>query len=512
MLPDEIAVNGDFASVWHDVRNFIIFKFLRKQGFSIMASKSKKAVALVLTAMMAASALAGCDTSSTQPSTSSTPSTSTESSTSEGSSDDGSTAEAIDLFSDEMIQQVKDAMASEAKDGKIVLKVWCASDDSKFEKYVIEKFKEMYADSRYEISISLNANIGEDTAAGKVVEDPTVAADVFSFADDQLRTLVNAGAIAQVAETFYNNVKAENTAESVEVCSINGTPYAFPKTADNGYFLYYDKRVLSEEDVQCFDTMIEKANAAGKNVLMNITNSWYTSGFFFTAGCSVSLADDGKTQITDYNSDKGVSAVKAMCHLAEQNGKGFEGSGDDTVVVQGFGNESIGEKGRLCAAVTGTWNGAAIRNAIGAENVGAAKLPTVLMDGEQKQLCSFGGYKIVGVKAGSDYPLSAQAYAYFITSEEMQKLRYSGATNSNGDSISRGFIPTNTAALESDEIKDDPAAAAIDAQRPYSQPQSNVGGTYWTPVQQVGTAVNSANGKMTDAEIQKALEECVNAM
>ena len=484
-----------------------------------MASKSKKVVALVLTAMMAASALAGCGgttensnggTGGTQASgTSSTPASST---TSEGSSDGESSAEAIDLFTDEMTQQIKDAMASEAKDGVIELKVWCANADKAFETYVINKFKELYADDRYELTVKLNANIGEDTAAGKIVEDPKAGADVFSFADDQLRTLVNAGAIAKVADTFYNNVKAENTSESVEVCSIDGTPYAFPKTSDNGYFLYYDKRYLSEEDVKDFDTMIAKANSQGKSVLMNITNSWYASGFFFTAGCSVSLEDDGKTQVTDFNSDMGVSAVKAMCHLAEQNGKGFEGSGDDAVVQQGFGNIELGEEGRLCAAVTGTWNGPAIRTAIGAENVGAAKLPTVLMDGEQKQLCSFGGYKIVGVNANTSYPLTAQAFAYYMTCAEIQELRYSGATNDKGEEISRGLIPTNTAALESDAVKDDPAATAIDEQRPYSQPQSNVGGTYWTPVQQVGTAVNSSNGNMTDAEIRTALEECVNAM
>ena len=35
-------------------------------------------------------------------------------------------------------------------------------------------------------------------------------------------------------------------------------------TADNGYFLFYDKNVLSDEDVQTMDGMLEALNAAGK--------------------------------------------------------------------------------------------------------------------------------------------------------------------------------------------------------------------------------------------------------
>lgn len=482
-----------------------------------MASKSKKAVALILTAMMTATALAGCGgttstTSSSTPSTNSGSASTTENSTSaEGSTATESTA--IDLFSDEMTAQIKDAIASdaEANNGKVELKVWCSGDDGIFEKSLVSKFKEDYADSRYELKVTVISTVGENDAAGKITEDPKSGADVFSFADDQLRTLVNAGAIAKVADTFYNNVKSENTDESVEVCSIDGTPYAFPKTSDNGYFLYYDKRVFSEEDVKSFDTMIKKAKAAGKQVLMNITDPWYTSGFFFTAGCTVSL-ENGTKQKADYNSDKGVSAVKAMCHLAESNGKGFEGSGDNSVIQQGFGNESKGETGRLCAAVTGTWNGPAIRNAIGAENVGAAKLPTVLMDGEQKQLCSFGGYKLVGVNANTSAPFTAQMLAYYLTCEKSQMLRYTGAENDKGESISRGLIPTNKNALASDELKTDAAAKAIEEQRPYSQPQSNVGGKYWTPVGNLGSTINSKNGSLSDSEITKMLEECVQGM
>ena len=41
-----------------------------------------------------------------------------------------------------------------------------------------------------------------------------------------------------------------NLDEAVAAASVNDTLYAYPMTADNGYFLYYDKNYLTEEDVR----------------------------------------------------------------------------------------------------------------------------------------------------------------------------------------------------------------------------------------------------------------------
>ena len=429
-----------------------------------MVSKTKRALALVLTGMMAAASLAGCggggSTTSSTPAggtNSTAPATSTTESKSEGGDDTSkseSQVQAQDLFSDEMTAQIKDMIATEAAktSNKISLKAWCAADDLKFEKWLKEKFIEKYADSRYTIEITFKP-VEEPDVAGKIQADVSKAADVFSFPDDQLRALVDSGCIAQVADLLNNNVIAENTDSSVEVCSIDGKPYAFPKTSDNGFFLYYDKRDLTDEDVATFDGMLEKANSLGKSVLYPMDNAWYNAGFFFAAGCTTDY--DGSTQTTDFDSDKGLDAVKAMCHIAEYSNKGLTGTGATADILAGFRNN------KLSAAITGTWCGPGIKDAIGADNVGATKLPTVLMGGEQKQLWSFGGYKIEGVRATTDYPNTAQLFAYYITSADSQKLRYSGAMD--GDtSISRGLIPTNKSVLATDDLKNDAAATAIE--------------------------------------------------
>lgn len=474
-----------------------------------MAHNSKKAVAIVLAAMMAATALAGCGGStgnqqSQAPAASGTESQAPSGTESQAPSGENSTAApSVDIFSEEMTAQIKDKIAAEAEktDNKISLKMWCASNDAKLEKYLVEKFKTLYADSRYELSIKVAPGIGEDNAGDQILQDPTKGADVFSIADNNLRELVEQKAVAEVGTAFAGNVANDNTDASIEACKIDGKLYAFPKTSDNGFFLYYDKRVYKDEkDIATFDSLVDIAAAQNKNVLMAIDNAWYNTGFFFTAGCTISL--ENNVQKADFESDKGVSAVKAMCHLAEKTNKGFKGTGDDSVVIQGF------QSGTIAAAVTGTWNGAAIRDTIGAENVGAAKLPTVLMDGEQKQLESFGGYKIMAVRSSTNYPLTAQVLAYYLTSQEAQEARYS-CKDDSGASIGRGLLPTNNKALESDEIKDDAAIKAVDDQRQYSHPQSCVGGKYWTPVGSIGSDINAANGKLSDDQIKQKLSEVV---
>ena len=466
-----------------------------------MVSKSKKIVALILTAMMAASALAGCASGSsgttTTPSTPATTSSKTDEGSQaggEGSTTEASKVEAANLDSDEVMAKIKDKMAEEAAatDGTITMTVWCSSDDKSFEEGLMKEFEEKYADTRYSFRIK-KSPIGEDKAGGKILEGPKDGADVFSFADDQLAGLVEAGAIAEVANLFNNNVKAENSEKAVEVCTVNGTSYAFPKTSDNGYFMYYDKTVFTDEDVQSFDAMIAKAKEAGKAVFFEMGNAWYNAGFFFTAGCTIKY--ENGVQTATLNSDEGVAAVKAMCHIAENIGSGFEGdpgsAGANAFIAQGF------KDGKLAAAVTGTWNGPAIKEAIGDANVGAAKLPTVLMNDEQKQLDSFGGYKLIGVNAYTKYPITAQALAYYLGKAESQVKRYNV----------RGLIPTATAALEEDAIKNDVARIAIAAQEPFSHAQGqSVAGKFWDAgVGGYGGDILNAKGKMDEAKIREDL-------
>ena len=142
-------------------------------------------------------------------------------------------------------------------------------------------------------------------------------ADVFPFADDQLSAMVAAGALYPVPNA--EEVKSANLEESVSAASINDILYAYPMTADNGYFLYYDKNVLSDEDVQTMDGMLEALNAAGRSFSMELNSGWYLYTFFGNTGLEFGINDDGVTNYCNWNATdgaiKGVDVAQAILNI-----------------------------------------------------------------------------------------------------------------------------------------------------------------------------------------------------
>ena len=182
-----------------------------------------------------------------------------------------------------------------------------------------ESFAEEYADAA-DITVEVGVE-SESTAKDTVLTDVEAAADVYSFASDQLPDLVNAGALQSIddmdealqadAGKSVADIEEANTADSVEACTYNDTLYAFPRTADNGYFLFYDSSVLSEEDVASWDSLLAAANEAGKKVGMTLASGWYNASFFYSAGFTTSLNDDGSTSM-DWNERQITQAWKLL--------------------------------------------------------------------------------------------------------------------------------------------------------------------------------------------------------
>ena len=55
-----------------------------------------------------------------------------------------------------------------------------------------------------------------------------------------------AGALEEVEPENAEAVKAENDPGSVGAVTLGETMYAYPMTSDNGYFLYYDKSIVTD--------------------------------------------------------------------------------------------------------------------------------------------------------------------------------------------------------------------------------------------------------------------------
>ena len=105
---------------------------------------------------------------------------------------------------------------------------------------MVESFKTKYA-GEAEFDITIEA-VEEADCRKTLLADVTNGADVFSFADDQLLQMVAGGALTPVDNA--EEVKKANVEGSVTAASVNDTLYAYPMTADNGYFMYYDKSVF----------------------------------------------------------------------------------------------------------------------------------------------------------------------------------------------------------------------------------------------------------------------------
>ena len=326
--------------------------------------------------------------------------------------------------------------------------------------------------------------VGEGDAASKVITDIESAADIYGFAQDQLGRLVQAGALVEVEEENAKAVEAENDAGAVAAVKMGDVMYAYPMTSDNGYFLYYDKSVVT--DPTDLDKILADCEAAGKNFYFQINSGWYNVAFFFAYGANISYETDSEGNYTklntNYASDEGVAALKAIIEMAKspafQNGS------------------SLSTATNVGAIVDGVWDSGAAKDLFG-DNYAAAKLPSV----NGIQLSGFGGFKMLGIKPQTDDDKLAacDALAAYLTSEEVQLARYSAV----------GWGPSNLAAQQSDAVKSDVALSALAEQLAYTIPQGQYPGGYWTATEGLGDDILA--DKLDDAD-DAALLEVLNTL
>lgn len=370
----------------------------------------------------------------------------------------------------------------------VTLTVWVGDNqDIEWINSVIDNFKAAYPDNNYTINVGVQ---NEGDCSKTVLNDPTAAADVFTFADDQFNSLLNGGALQQVLDGA-DDIIANNTPESIAAATgDDGNLYAYPATADNGYFMFYNKEYFTEDDVKSFNTMLDKAAAAGKYVGFPMSNAWYFYSWFKGAGLDMHVNEDGVTNSCNWNATDtpitGVQVVEAL--LAITSNPGFKEADSDPFVA--------GVKdGSIIAGVSGTWNANVAAEAWG-DNYAATKLPTYTVAGQEVQMASFSGFKLVGVNPYSENLGAAMDFAAFMTNEESQVSRF--AMRRQG--------PSNTKALASEVVQAEPAIAAIVAQAPYADVQ-RVGSKFWDTAAALGKII--VNGNPDGTDLQTLLDNCV---
>ena len=335
--------------------------------------------------------------------------------------------------------------------------------------------------------IKINAEIEgvtEADAATKVVADVNSAPDIYCFAQDQLARLIQAAALAAPIEKVANEVKASHDAGSIAAASVAGSLYAYPLTADNGFYMFYDKSLITEEDAESMEKLIEICNENGKTFRYPLSNGWYNAGFFFATGCYSTWMTDTNGQFTSiddtYNSAEGLVAMKAMQKLAQ---------------AQCFNADNEKVLTDAAVVITGTWAVNSMMEVFG-DNYAATDLPSFEVDGKSYHIGSFTGNKLMGVKPQADQKRSIvlSLLAQFLTDTECQMQRFE----------SFGWGPSNLVAQQSEAVQADPALAAFAKQAAYGKPQGQISGAWWDIAAVLGDEAKNAT---SDADLQGALDD-----
>ena len=364
------------------------------------------------------------------------------------------------------------------------IKIWVAEAAKDLTEKQIADFN-----ANNEFGFKFNATIeavSEADAATQMITDVEAGGDIYCFAQDQFARLVQAGALDALGKKASETVIANNDAGTVAAATSGEQLYAYPLTADNGYFMYYDKSVIPDEDVDSLEKLIADCEAAQKYFAFEMqTSAWYLASFFFGTGChSVwQTADDGTFISVDdtFDSDKGLIAAKGLKKLV-----------DSPFFLS---SASVNEfNSGAAVVVSGVWDYEAAKGILG-DNLGAKDLPSFEVDGTEYHLGSYNGYKMMGVKPQVDAVKGAAIHklAQYLTGDKCQMERF--------EALSWG--PSNLADQASEAVQSNPALVALAAQDPYATVLSQVHGSWWDIAKVITEDVKAATD---EAGLQAALD------
>lgn len=393
----------------------------------------KKIIALLLAVMMLASVLAACGGNKT--------------------TNDQKSAASGDIFHGE---------------NDIKLLVWAPEAAVQLTQTMCENFKSEHSDKNITIEVKPQE---EGDVAAQILNDPEVAGDVFSFACDQMNRLDKSKVLDPVPSDFVTEIKERDSESSIEAATMKGELLAYPETGENGYYLVYDKSVVSDEDAKTFEGVLAACKKAGRKFSMDAGNGFYSCMFMFTGGLEIQgLSDTGVQQFNEYDETKVVDSLEAFANLFHEYSDIFQSDNVDKI-----GSGMAQNPRSVAAGIDGSWNAATIKEKLG-DDYGAAKLPTINIKGTDTQIISMSGYKLIGVNALSKFPYSAHALANYLAGEKCQLER--------AEKLS--WSPSNKVAVESDIVKANLGSMACLEQAKHALPQVNIADTFWSPMGTLG--------------------------
>lgn len=383
------------------------------------------------------------------------------------------------------------AFADDAED--ISLKVWIPEEEMELTQELCAEFDEAHPEWNITFDIAV---VGIDESVNNLETDPELAADVMQVPSGSVAQCVNEGLLLPITYDI-DNVKALYGEGAIASVTLGDWIYAIP-FSPNSFFMYYNKDMYTEEEVQSLETMMAKDLGDGvANFSCDLTNSWYIESWFFAAGCTLFGPDGVDGTQCDFNSEAGVAACKYIIDLANnpkyvEDGDGLAGT--------------LFKDGKLGAFCSGTWalgvddTEKGLIYAMG-DKLGAVPLPTVVIDGKEARLSNFADYKTIAVKSSTTQPMAAQQLAEWLGNPDSQLRRYEAVAAS----------PTALDLMDNETIAADFATVALLEQTEYATPQPNIPqiANYWTPMQTLGESICLRN-EVNDDNIQATLDKVVS--
>jgi arabinogalactan oligomer/maltooligosaccharide transport system substrate-binding protein len=325
-------------------------------------------------------------------------------------------------------------------------------------------------------------------AAWMLCQDPAKGPDVYFYANDQIGTLLSAGALAKLGGATAKFVK-DNFSDTLinTVTYADGAIYGIPMS-NSTYFMYYNKDIFTKKDVISLDKMLSKGKVA-----FPMNTAWYNGAFFLGNGCSLFGNGFDTSAGVQFANQQGYDAARAMLAFAQHPNFVHD--------ISESGIDLFAE-GKVGAVFSGSWMYDKLYKALG-NKLGAAPLPTATIGGQQVQLRALASSTCLGVNRYAENTRLSIELVRFLASEESQLLRYQ----------MRGVIPSIRGLADHSEIKADIVASAeMAVMNNCSVRQPVIPGMncYWGAMSTFGDKI--ARGDITTDTIEQEVDQLNAAM
>jgi len=376
---------------------------------------------------------------------------------------------------------------SESQTQPTTITVWLDDTDGVFAAEVIPAFNEVYPDIIVEFQHKGALDSRNDLKTYGLVEG--LGADVFMFPHDHLSLAMLENLVYTLPDSLLTTLKATvqpialNIATAGTLGTTNEELYAVPISIES-IFMMYNKELISAEEVAALDSWPELIAAAEQYAIDNpgeqllTTNSHWADNYYLqTVYSAFGWRPHGVDGID--GTEVGFESAELLAALTWL-------TTELKPVVTGndaynSASTTLFEQGVAAMMIAGPWSIRTMQDAIDAENLGAAVLPSFEgVTGATHTPSTYAGSQMVAVYKNSSNREAAIKFVEFLASETAQQILYRTSND-----LPALIDLSNITDSDENPITDDPFMEVMIAQLQTSIPMPTIAEVtyYWAAAQ-----------------------------